>query len=311
MAATVFIVLLLLAGGGALIFRRVLSGDGPRTARLQRIAGFAAAGAGALGLLVLVFSCFTVVGTKEAGVVLTLQRPAGTLDNGFHLKAPWQQVVTMDAAIQTDNHVPKGQTSDGTEDLDCITIRIAHQASACVDASIRWQLVEARADIAYQSYRGFNNLRDSLVTRDLNTALAKEMESYDALAIDDKGVSTAPAFSMIAGEVVDDMNAQAGGIIKVLSISIPVVRFDTPTQAKIASIQQQIAATKIAQQAEQTAIAQAAANRALATSVNNSPGVLQAKCLDIVSEAIAKGASLPAGFTCLGGSSVGVVAGSK
>lgn len=308
MFVSILILVLLVGGAVTLIGRRTLTGDQPGTLRLHRITGIAGTSSIALGLVILVFSSFTVVGTKEAGIVLTLQRPAGTLDNGFHLKAPWQQVVTMDAAIQTDNHVPKGQTSDGSEDLDCITIRIAHQASACVDASIRWQLVEARADVAYQSYRGFNNLRDSLVTRDLNTALAKEMESYDALAIDDKGVSTAPAFSTIATQVVDDMNAQAGGIIKVLSISIPVVRFDSPTQAKIASIQQQIAATKIAQQAEQTAIAQAAANRALANSVNNSPGVLQAKCLDIVSEAVAKGASLPAGFTCLGGSSVGVLA---
>lgn len=265
-----------------------------------------------LAVITAISGVTTVVGTKDAGIELTLQRPSGTLDNGFHLKAPWQSVVTMDAAIQTDNHVRNGgRTSDGQEKLTCIGIRIAHQATACVDASIRWQIIESQAGQLYQSYRGFSNVRDSLVTRDLNTALAQEMEGYDALAIDEQGVSTAPAFSTIATSVVADMNRQAvlngHQLINVLSISIPVVTFDAPTQAKIQQIQSQIAATRVAQQAKLTADAQAAANRALAASVNNNPGVLQSKCLDIVSEAIDKGRALPAGFTCLGGPSVSIL----
>lgn len=265
----------------------------------------------ALALIVLLASSFTVVGTKDIGVLLTLQRPTGSLDNGFHLKWPWQQVKTLDGAIQTDNHVPHGKSSDGQENLNCITIRIAHQATACVDTSIRWNIVEKQGGRVYQFYRGFDKVRDSLVTRDLNTSLAAEMEDYDALAIDKNGVSTAPAFADIAQRVVNDMNAQAGGLVLVRSISIPVVRFDSSTQAKIQSIQNQIAATKIAEQADQTALAQAKANADLAKSVNNNPGVLQAKCLDIVKEAVDKGSALPAGFTCLGASSVGIVAQAK
>jgi regulator of protease activity HflC (stomatin/prohibitin superfamily) len=302
---SILIVLLVVVSVGLLVAGRVVP---PAAHRVTLISGVSS---GVLALIVLVFSSYTVVGTKDAGILLTLQRPSGTLDNGFHLKAPWQAVKSMDAAIQTDNHVPSGLTSDGSEKLNCITIRIAHQATACVDASIRWQIVEPEAGRLYQSYRGFGNVRDSLVTRDLNTALAKEMESYDALAIDDKGVSTAPAFSDISAAVVTDMNAEANGLITVLSVSIPVVRFDAATQSKIQSIQNQIAATKIAEQAEQTAKAQALANAALAKSVDKSPGVLEAKCLDIVSEAVNKGAALPAGFSCLGNASAFAVTAGK
>lgn len=309
MFSTILIILLVLIALGILIFTPgsvTVDGDTVRTGSAR----WAAAGVAVLiALVILAFSVTTVVGTKDVGILLTLQRPTGTLDNGFHFKAPWQQVKSMDAAIQTDNHVPNGKSSDGSENLNCITIRIAHQASACVDASIRWQVVEKEAGRLYQFYRGFDKVRDSLVTRDLNTALAKVMEPYDALAIDDKGVSTAPAFSTVADAVVSEMNQEANGLIHVLSISIPVVRFDSSTQAKIQQIQNQIAATKVAEQALQTANAQAAANKALALSVNNSPGVLESKCLDIVADAVTHGSTLPAGFTCLGSTSPFVVTG--
>lgn len=31
-------------------------------------------------------------------------RPAGTLSNGLHVKAPWQSVTEMNGTIQIDNH---------------------------------------------------------------------------------------------------------------------------------------------------------------------------------------------------------------
>jgi regulator of protease activity HflC (stomatin/prohibitin superfamily) len=306
------VIVVLVAGGVALLVARTALTGSTRTAagQLRRASGVG--GGLALGLAVLVafLACTTIVGTKDVGILLTLQRPSGTLANGFHVKQPWQQVKTMDAAIQTDNHVPDGRTSDGAEQLNCVTVRIAHQSQACVDATVRWQIVPHEAALLYQDYRGFDKVRDSLVTRDLTTALAQEMEAYDPLAIDPKsGQSTAPAFSDLALRVVADMNDTANGRVTIDSISIPVVRFDAQTTARIQQIQAQIAQTQVAKQAEQTAIAQAAANRALAASVSKDPNVLVSKCLDIVQEAVNKGAALPAGFSCIGASSAVVVPG--
>jgi regulator of protease activity HflC (stomatin/prohibitin superfamily) len=307
--STVVIVLLVLGAVALLLSRSRLSGSTRAGApQVRRGVTVAAWGGIALAVLIAFFSCTTIVPTKDVGILLTLQRPSGTLANGFHVKQPWQQVQTMDAAIQTDNHVPDGETSDGAERLNCVTVRIAHQSQACVDATVRWQIVLREAALLYQDYRGFDKVRDSLVTRDLTTALAQEMESYDPLAIDPKsGQSTAPAFSDIAQRVVSDMNTAASGRVTIDSISIPVVRFDTQTTARIQQIQAQIAQTQVAKQAEQTAIAQAAANKALAASVSKDPNVLVSKCLDIVQEAVNKGATLPAGFSCNGSSSAVVV----
>jgi regulator of protease activity HflC (stomatin/prohibitin superfamily) len=307
--STIVIVLLLAGAVGLLVVRSSARGS-TRTGAGQLRTGATAGAVLGFGLAVIIalFACTTIVGTKDVGILLTLQRPSGTLANGFHLKQPWQQVKTMDAAIQTDNHVPEGRTSDGAESLNCVTVRIAHQSQACVDATVRWQIVPREAALLYQDYRGFDKVRDSLVTRDLTTALAQEMESYDPLAIDPKsGQSTAPAFSDIAQRVVSDMNTAAAGRVAIDSISIPVVRFDSPTTARIQQIQAQIAQTQVAKQAEQTAIAQAAANRALAASVSKDPNVLVSKCLDIVQEAVNKGAALPAGFSCNGSSAAVVV----
>ena len=309
MFSTIVIVLLVVVAVVLFVVRRgVVGATRTGVAQLRRVLSFSAAGALVLAVVVAFAACTTIVPTKDVGILLTLQRPSGTLANGFHVKQPWQQVQTMDAAIQTDNHVPDGRTSDGAESLNCVTVRIAHQSQACVDATVRWQIVPREAALLYQDYRGFDKVRDSLVTRDLTTALAQEMESYDPLAIDPKsGQSTAPAFSDIAQRVVSDMNDAADGRVTIDSISIPVVRFDGQTTARIQQIQAQIAQTQVAKQAEQTAIAQAAANKALAASVSKDPNVLVSKCLDIVQEAVNKGATLPAGFSCNGASSAVVV----
>lgn len=309
MLSTIVIVLFLVVGLVLLVTRsRLQAGTRTGAAQVRRVVGLSGWGVIGLAVVIAFFACTTIVPTKDVGILLTLQRPSGTLANGFHVKQPWQQVQTMDAAIQTDNHVPEGRTSDGAESLNCVTVRIAHQSQACVDATVRWQIVPREAALLYQDYRGFDKVRDSLVTRDLTTALAQEMESYDPLAIDPtSGQSTAPAFSDIAQRVVSDMNTAADGRVTIDSISIPVVRFDTQTTARIQQIQAQIAQTQVAKQAEQTAIAQAAANKALAASVSKDPNVLVSKCLDIVQEAVNKGAALPAGFSCIGSSSAVVV----
>lgn len=254
------------------------------------------------------FSTIFIVPTREVGVLLTFSKPVGTVGNGLHVKAPWQSAEDMDAAIQTDNHVEKGgRTSDGQSELSCVTTRIAHQAVACVDVTIRWRIVEDQAANLFQDYREFGNVRDSLVTRDLNAAVNSVMESYDVLSVDDKGQSTAPELSEVASEVKTQLTGQIGDQIDVMSVIIPVVHFDASTQERVNALQSQIAQTRIAEQAEQTASAQARANRILAQSVSNDPNVLVSKCFDLLNESITKGYPLPAGFSCWGASSAVVV----
>jgi regulator of protease activity HflC (stomatin/prohibitin superfamily) len=253
-----------------------------------------------LGVAAAVGTCITMVPTKEFGVVTAFGRPVRTLSNGLHAKLPWEKVVTIDAAIQTDNH-----TSDAHS---CINVRIAHQATACVDTSIRWRIKDSATDGLYQDYRDFHNIRDSLVTRDLNAALNAAFEDYDPLSVDDNGNATTPPLADLSAEVTTAMQRQIGSQIDVLSVIIPVVNFDNNTQGKVNALLAQVAQTRIAQQGIKTSQAQAQANKVLAGSVSKDPNVLVSKCLDLVESGKA---ALPAGFSCWPASASAVVVPSK
>jgi regulator of protease activity HflC (stomatin/prohibitin superfamily) len=254
---------------------------------------------GVLALLFLLLSTIAVVGTKEVGIVTAFNRPVGTLDNGFHLKAPWENVTEMDAAIQTDNHVQSSSS--------CINARIAHQIIACVDTTVRWRIRESAADTLFRDYRDFDNVRNSLVSRELATDINSTLSTYDPLAVDSGGNATAASLTSLAGDVSTQMHAQIGTQVEVLSVFIPVMHFDGSTQSRINALQSQIAQTRIAEQAVKTAAAQADANRALAASVSNNPNVLVSRCFDVLTEMVNKGQTVPAGFSCWPGGGTGVV----
>jgi regulator of protease activity HflC (stomatin/prohibitin superfamily) len=297
---------------GVIVWGRIDASQSADHELTKKVVGWSTVGVGVLTAALLIFSTLVIVPTREVGIKLTFAKPVGTLSNGLHVKAPWQSVEHMDAAIQTDNHVKDGgETSDGSHSLSCVTTRIAHQAVACVDVTIRWRIIDDQAAQLFQNYRTFGNVRDSLVTRDLNSAVNATMETYDVLSVDENGQATAPELSEVAKSVMEEMNAQIGDQIEVLQVIIPVVHFDDATQSRVNALQSQIAQTRIAEQAERTAIAQAKANKELAASVSNDPNVLVSKCLDLLNESITKGYPLPAGFSCWGASSAIVVPSAK
>ncbi len=266
----------------------------------HRIAGVSASVLTVLAVIALVVSSLTVVSTKNVGIVTSFGSPVNHLSNGLHFKAPWQKVTELDAAIQTDNHTRDNNKS-------CIPVRIAHQAVACVDASIRWRINENAADELFRDYKDFDRIRDSLVTRELNAALNTTLESYDPLSVDNQGNSNTPNLNDQSTKVTSLMQGKIGNQVTILSVFIPVLHFDDETQGRINALQAQIAQTRIAAQAEQTATKQAAANRALSSSVSNDPNVLVNKCFDLLNEMVSKNQQIPTGFSCWPGGSSAVV----
>ncbi|MBU4213867.1 MAG: SPFH domain-containing protein [Actinobacteria bacterium] len=266
-----------------------------------KTSGWVAIVSGTLAVVTLFFSSAVIVSTKNVGIETSFGRPVASLSNGFHLIAPWNVVTEMDAAIQTDNHVKTGDTQS------CITVRIAHQATACVDTSIRWRIEESAADGLFRDYRDFANVRDSLVTRDLNAALNAAFEDYDPLAIDKDGNSTSPTLESLSTKVLARIQGEIGEQINVLSVIIPVIHYDDNTQSKVNALLAQVAQTRIAEQAVITAQQQALANQTLAQSVSNDPNVLVSRCMDLLSEMVSKAQTVPIGFSCWPGSGSSVV----
>jgi regulator of protease activity HflC (stomatin/prohibitin superfamily) len=300
----VFFLVVALGATIAWVNRRRAARANPTTGRsvVARWTGYGAAGSALLGILLLAGSCVTQVTTKNVGVVTSFGRPVGALGNGLHLKAPWHKVTEFDAAVQTDSH--KGKDTGST----CTDIRIGNQSVACVDNSVRWRIVQDSADDLYRDYREFDNVRDSLVTRELDAALNEVFADYDPLAgVDTNGASTAPSLDELSDEVTTRLRDKVGNQVEVLSVIIPLVSFDKTTQDKINDYQAELANTRIARQKQQTADAQAEANRKLSGSVSNDPNVLVSRCFDVLAEMVNAKEPVPAGFTCWPGGGTGVV----
>lgn len=268
-----------------------------------------AAFASVAGLLTIVFfviSVITIVPTREIGVVTSFGRPIEALPNGIHTKAPWHKVHKLDGTIQTDNHV--GPRTRDLEDDTCTDIRLGNESKACVDNTIRWRIKPQAATRLYQDYREMDNIRDSLVTRELKAALNEVLGDYNPLEqikANDKG---APDLNQFSREVTVEMRKLVGDDVEIKSVILPIIRFDRQTQKKLNSYQAEVANTRIAEQKEQTAKAQAKANAALRESVSNEPNVLVARCLDSLDEMIDKRIKPPIGFSCWpGGSAASVV----
>lgn len=270
----------------------------------SRIAIMVSIATAVITIITFAASCFTTVPTKEYGVLTAFGQPVGTVTNGIHLKHPWENMTTIDAAIQTDSYVKVVKKGE----YPCISVRIAHQATACVDASVRWRIKDGAADALFQNYRAFNNIRDSLVTRDLQATLNDNFKDYDALAVDESGNSTAPSMSDLSDNATSQLRKEIGDQIEVENVIIVIPHFDDNTQAKVNALQAQVAQTRIAAQAIITAQKQSLANQALSASVSSDPNVLVSKCLDIVESGKS---ALPAGFTCWPSSQSAIVVPSK
>lgn len=276
------------------------------TARESKAVG---AGLFIVGGLCVLVACLAIVGTKKVGVVTSFNKPVGTMSNGIHGKRPWHKVHELDGAIQTDNHLcVGGPEKQGTG----ILVRIGNQSVACLDVTVRWRIRQQQADALYRDYRGFDHIRDSLVTRDLTQSLNDVFVDYNPLGnINDNRAPEPPSLENMSARVKTLLVGRAGSTgrigqqIEVLSVFIPIVHHDGQTQSKINQYQSARADTRIALQKVETARNEAEANEALASSVNKNPYVLVSKCLDLVK---GRGAgNLPAGFTCWPGNGTSVV----
>lgn len=144
----------------AVICYRVAASEGGRA-----FAGVTAAFAGALTVLMLGLSCFTIVSTRNVGIVLSFGKPVGTLTNGLHFKKPWLKVPELNGTIRTDNQLGG---FDGDTCTGGTVVRLANNSTACVDNTIRWRIVPTEGDVLYRDYQNDDNIRDSLVTRELD-----------------------------------------------------------------------------------------------------------------------------------------------
>lgn len=234
-------------------------------------------GGGAVLLIAVIFlllGTFTIVGTRQVGIVTTFGRPTGaSLSNGLHFKAPWANVSELDGAIQIDQHKDEGNGNDHR-----IQVRLGNSSTANADTSVRWEIKQDAAPELYQQYKTFDNIRTNLITRNLQVALNEVFASFDPLAPQNLNVSPLPDLAAKARTILQD---KVGDQVTIFDVAVPTIGYDPGTEDKINQLNQQRALTAVAQQAQKTAEEQAKANAILSGSLNNDPNVLVSKCLDI------------------------------
>lgn len=327
--------LILIAGPIAVLRTRFSTYDEVARQRVQhKLSPAFAAIPVVLGLVLMGLSCITTVGTKDIGVVTTFGKPTGRdLENGLHVKAPWQKVNELDGAINPDSW-------NGID--HCLDVRIGDSTTACVEATIRWRIVPQQASVLYQDYRSNDvnkTIRDSLVVTQFKAALNDVLGGFDPLqqikdaakANAEKDASgTTPAkpvsananldaFSSAVQESMDQhlvlaaQNSKSNGAeqVKIVSVTLSFIHLAKSTQDKINDLNKEVGQTRVAEQHELTAAAQASANRQLSQSVSKDPNVLVSKCFDAVEEAVKVKYSLPAGFSCWQGGGSAVVVPAK
>lgn len=245
------------------------------------------------GLVVLFFSTTVIVPTKQVGIPVTYGRPGEPMTSGFHFKAPWTDVVIMDATIQDEDNA----------DDNPVKAKDADDADVFVHTLIRWSIKEDAADSLYRDYKDFDRLTGSLVQPEIKTAVASVMSQYNPLG------ENQPNNDELSKQIQSRLQQRVGDRIQVHSVSISLVDFAPETKNRINALNSERANTRIAEQKASTAEQEAAANRVLAESVSRDPNVLVANCLKMVENA--EPGKLPAGFNCFPSSNAGLVVGAR
>lgn len=269
-------------------------------------------GAGVVALALVLFSSMTIVGTKQVGIVTSFGKPTGALSNGFHMVPPWTQIHEMDAAIQTDDHLDSNAERDG--DGPHITVRILNQATADVNVSIRWRIRQEAADELFRDYRDFDNLRRSLVTRDLSATLNDVFASYNPFLSVTVAATEADAkkqsLSSLGEAVKERLDAMVGRQIEVLSVFIPIVHHDAKTQASLDAYQQELNKNRTLTQEKANAELQRDINNTLAESLSKSGGAVS-YCLSIMKVMVDRGLTPPVGMCSFGAPPSVIINGAK
>lgn len=238
-----------------------------------------------VGAIMLALSIFTVVPTQQIGIPVTFGQTGDPMGNGFHVKAPWTKIALMDATVQIDDNLGDKKTE----------IRLGNQSVAYVQNNVRWRIKPEAASQLYRDHKKFENIGPALQEQELAAALNDAFKTYDPLM---QATNEATSLDKIADDVKRRLEEKLGDRLIIDSVTIPKVDFDNQTQSRIDQLQQEIGNTRIAEQRKKTAAADAEANKVLADSIKNDPNVLVSKCMDMMNEMIAKGQTIPVGFSC-------------
>jgi SPFH domain/Band 7 family protein len=203
------------------------------------------------------------VDTKKVGVVTSFKKPTGEVKSaGGYMKAPWKSVHEMDAAAQTEAYEFDVQGASGTT----VHLRVLP----------RWNMIESAAPDLFQNYKDFDGVKESLFKNTLVVTANDLFAGYSALnSVDPKTGLPIKSKETWSTELKQAMDTKLAGKINIDSLSIPTIKPDDKSQAKIDAQVAEIAQGRILDQQKLNADKQAD------ITVTNAKVDKQTRCLEI------------------------------
>lgn len=247
--------------------------DRQQAAAAAWLARMAIYGFAGLALLCGAVSSVTMVPANQVGIVTNFGAWHGTLEPGLSLTTPWSTVDTF----TTRNQKSIRDNADGN--YDCIRVKLAGGASACVDATVLYTIDSSRAENLWKGWGSFARLNEDLVNRSTDEAAGQVYGTHqaeDAVAGENRQKIT-EAITKLLEQKLKPWGVELG------SVTLGDIHLPTDVQDRINRVLAATADTKIATQREQTAAAEGRANAALQQSLT--PEALVKLCLEVARDA--------------------------
>lgn len=249
-----------------------------------------------LGLSTVVSQCLY---TQDAGDVKVLRDFGGNIagsssETGFHLKAPWQDVITYDIRNNVISFVADGEESfdGGSANGPQVTINDAGGATANIDIQVNYSLNPDNAIQIYQDYGTQENFVRSIAAVDMRAIPREVAGQFDTITI----LTNRGELTQAIQDRLTEKWAEYGLIVE--QVSIQEVRYSEDIVNKYAEAQQAEIAKQTALNEQErikveseTKIIQANADAEANRIVNESlsDDVLQQKYIDALKEIGANG----------------------
>lgn len=207
--------------------------ENAKTRMLMRFVTFVA------GAAALVFMAFSMVFTQDAGEVKVLRNWGGSIvsqpivDAGFHLKAPWQDVIAYDTRNNVISYVADGGESydGGTAAGPQVTINDASGASANIDIQVNYSLDPKSAVGLYRDYGKQENFVKAVAAVDVRSIPREVAGDFDTLQLLTRRGEYADAVEKALKE------KWAGLGLEVTQVSVQEIRYPETITAKYAESQ--------------------------------------------------------------------------
>lgn len=235
------------------------------------------------GLAALWLACsVTTVGANTQSVRTSFGKPTGVIGSGLHLVAPWSTGTDFSAAKQWVRFKGDGNGGEDASDEPCITVRLARQATACVDGMISYKQPPAEVQKLFLDWKTETRIRSLLVLQATQQSMTAQLATYDPLANAEQDADALARYS----KLVEDNLRERLSMLTDVTVQLTQLDYDDTTEANIRDVQAAIAKTRVAQQDKLTADQIAAANKTIADSLKGDAVTAYYRCVQMVTETL-------------------------